>query len=298
MQRAIDWSDLRILLAVGRSGSLAAAAVALGVHRSAVMRRVERLEARLGLRLFDRSTHGLALTAAGERLMPHAESIEEETARMLQAVHLDHGRPCGSVRVAATLNLAFGLLPRLIGRFRAAYPEIAVDVSATPDGSSSIHPDHFDIALRTLEADVRKHEHMVGRRVGKLPLAVYGARAYFADRKVPRRRRDVGGHKLLLGNGPLAHIAAMRWMSAAAGSAELVYRASSMLLLFAGVRDGLGICCVPRYLGDAEGELIRAFDVPEEHCADLWILRHAHHRDNARMRAFSDFMAAEFRTVL
>ena len=64
MQRAIDWSDLRILLAVGRSGSLAAAAVALGVHRSAVMRRVERLEARLGLRLFDRSTHGLALTAA------------------------------------------------------------------------------------------------------------------------------------------------------------------------------------------------------------------------------------------
>ena len=56
MQRAIDWSDLRILLAVGRSGSLAAAAVALGVHRSAVMRRVERLEARLGLRLFDRST--------------------------------------------------------------------------------------------------------------------------------------------------------------------------------------------------------------------------------------------------
>jgi DNA-binding transcriptional LysR family regulator len=56
MQRAIDWSDLRILLAVGRSDSLAAAAAALGVHRSTVMRRVERLEARLGLRLFDRST--------------------------------------------------------------------------------------------------------------------------------------------------------------------------------------------------------------------------------------------------
>jgi DNA-binding transcriptional LysR family regulator len=298
MQRAIDWSDLRVLLAVGRSGSLAAAAAALGVHRSTVMRRVERLEAGLGLLLFDRSTHGLALTAAGERLMPHAESIEEETASMLQAVHVDHGRPSGNVRVAATLNLAFGLLPPLIARFRRAYPEITVDVSATPDGSSPIHPDHFDIALRTLEADVRKHEHMVGRRVGKLPLAVYGARAYFADRKVPRRRQDVGGHKLLLGIGPLANIAAMRWMSAVAENAELVYRASSMLLLFAGVRDDLGICCLPRYLGEKEGELIRAFNVPEEHCADLWILRHAHHRDNVRMRAFGDFMAAEFRKVL
>jgi DNA-binding transcriptional LysR family regulator len=298
MQRGIDWADLRILLAVGRLGSLAAAASALGVHRSTVMRGVERLEASLGLVLFDRSTRGLALTAAGERLMPHAESIEEETASMLRAVDVDHGRRSANLRVAATLNLAYGLLPRLIARFSAAYPGITVDVTGTADGVSSIHPDQFDIALRTLEADVRKHERMVGRRVGKLPLAVYGARAYFADRKVPRRKQDVGGHRLLLGNGPLANIAAMRWMSAAAENAELVYRASSMLLLLAGVRDGLGICCLPRYLCEGERELIRAFNVPEEHCADLWILRHAHHRDNARMRAFTDFMAAEFRKVL
>jgi DNA-binding transcriptional LysR family regulator len=230
--------------------------------------------------------------------MPHAESIEDEAANMLAAVDVDHGRPSGKVRVAATLNLAYGLLPRLVGRFRAAYPEIAVEVTGTADGFSAVHPDHFDIALRTLETDVRKHEHMVGRRVGKLPLAVYGARAYFAARKVPRRKQDIAGHRLLLGNGALADIAAMRWMSAVAVEAELVYRASSMLLLFAGVRDGLGISCLPRYLCEREPRLIRAFDVPEEHCADLWILRHAHHRDNARMRAFADFMASEFSKLL
>ena len=297
MQHKIDWDDLRIFLAVGRRGSLAAAAAKLGVHRSTVMRRIERLESNLGLQLFDRSAQGLALTAAGERFLPHAESIEEKAANMLQAIDADHGRPSGNVRVAATFNLAFGLLPSLVARFRAAYPEITIDVTGTLDGYSAIHPDHFDVALRTLESDVREHEHMVGRRVAKLPLAIYGAREYFANRKVPKRKQELGGHKLLLGNGPLGNIAAMRWMSAVAENAELVYRASSMLLLLAAVRDGLGMSCLPRYLCDGEPELIRAFNVPEEHCADLWILRHAHHRDNARMRAFTDFMQSEFRKV-
>jgi AhpD family alkylhydroperoxidase len=62
-----------------------------------------------------------------------------------------------------------------------------------------------------------------------------------------------------------ATVAAMRWMSAVAENAELTYRASSMLLPFAAVRNGLGICCLPRYLCDGEAELIRAFNVPDEH---------------------------------
>ena len=57
-------------------------------------------------------------------------------------------------------------------------------------------------------------------------------------------------------------------MSAVAEGAELVYRASSMLLLLAAVRDGLGMSCLPRYLCDGEPELIRAFNVPEEHYLD------------------------------
>ena len=55
MQREVDWDDLRTLILVARAGSLAGAAGALGSHRSTVLRRIERLEARLGLRLFDRT---------------------------------------------------------------------------------------------------------------------------------------------------------------------------------------------------------------------------------------------------
>jgi DNA-binding transcriptional LysR family regulator len=193
---------------------------------------------------------------------------------------------CGSQR----RSILRSLLPRLIARFSAAHPGIIVDVTGTPDGSGSIYPDQFDIALRTLE-DVRKHGHMLRRRVGKLPLAVYGARAYFADRK------SRGESRMWENTGCFWATVRSRKLRRC-GGCRRPPRTPNMLLLLAGVGDGLGICCLSRYLCEGESELIGAFNVPEEHCADLWILRHVHHRDNTRMRAFTDFMAAEFRKVL
>ena len=298
MQHSFDWDDLRFFYAVGHSNSLAAAAEMLGIHRSTVLRRIERLEDRLGAHLLNRTARGITLTAAGERLMPHAEKMSDETDMLVRAADADHGRPAGNIRIAATFNLSFGLLPPIIARFRETYPEISVDLSATLDGYGPIHPDHFDIAFRTLEADVQAHENMVGRRLGKLPMAVYGSQTYFAKRPRPKTVSDMAKHRFLLGSGYLGSISAMRWLESHVKDAEPVYRASSMLLLLAAVRNGLGIAGLPCYLGDNEPDLIRVFDVPIEHCVDLWVLRHPHQRDTARMRAFADFVTAEIRMLL
>ena len=293
MQHKYDWDDFRLFYAAGHSRSLASAAVDLGIHRSTLLRRIERLEKRLGMHLFDRTLLGITLTAAGERMMPHAERMADQMARVLQVCDADHGRPVGNIRVAATLNLAFGLLPPIIARFRDVYPEISVDLTGTPDGSETIHPDQFDIAFRTLGTDFQDHENMVGRRLGKLPMAIYGAKDYFAQHNKPRSVADISKHRILLGCGPLANIAAMHWLETHAKDTAPVYRASNMLLLLSAVSKGLGITCLPRYLCENVRGLITAFDVPEECCADLWILRHAHQRDTARMRAFADFVTAE-----
>lgn len=71
-----EWSDLRYLLTVARSGSLTAAARQMGVEHSTVSRRITALETALGAKLFDRRTGGLLLTPQGERLMAAAEGME------------------------------------------------------------------------------------------------------------------------------------------------------------------------------------------------------------------------------
>lgn len=291
----LDWDDLHTLIAVARAGSLAGAATALGTHRSTILRRIDRLEARLGMRVFDRTPQGLVLTAAGERVAAQVERMADAADEVLQSADADHGRPVGNIRLAATFNLGFGPLPKVIGRFRAAFPEITVEVIGTLDGYSTIHPDQFDIALRTLEGDVAKHEQMVGRRLGRLPLAVYGGKSYFTSRPIPRSLKALRQHKLLLSSGALSNLSGSRWFEGSLKSNAVAYRASSMLLLLAAVREGLGLACLPCYLCEGDSRLVRAFDVPKERCADLWVLRHAHSRDNARLRVFADFLASELR---
>jgi DNA-binding transcriptional LysR family regulator len=288
----LDWDDLRIFLAVGQHGSLNGAAKVLGFHRSTVLRRIDRLEKQIGQRLFDRSPDGVTLTAAGERLLPHAENMADQTAGMLRVADVDHGRPAGAIRVGTTFNLAFGLLPRTLARFRVSFPEITVDLVATPDGYGPVHPDDIDIAFRTLETGTKGHDEMVGRQLGSLPVALYGSEKYFAEFPPPQQIEEIATHRIVTGGDNLSHIAAMRWLASKTGGLEPVYRASSMLLLLAAARDGVGVACLPRYLGDRETGLRRAIDLPAEVGAELWLLRHPHHRDTARMRAFSDFMSA------
>ena len=248
--------------------------------------------------MFDRTTEGVILTVHGERLVPHAEAIADQTRHVLRLADANDGHPAGNIRVAATFNLAFALLPPVLADFRKAYPDISVDVSATIDGYGPIHPDQCDVGFRTLQPETPHHEDMVGRRLGKLPIAVYGSSSYFETRPVPKSVMELAGHSLLCGEGPLSNVSAMRWFQAQSSNTRPVYRANSMLLLYAAVGHGLGLACLPRYLAAHRGDLVHVFDLPDTCFADLWILRHAHHRHTARMRVFTEFMSSQIPHLL
>lgn len=287
----LDWDDLRIFNTAAQHGSLNRAAAALDIHRSTVLRRIERLETEIGQKVLERGPEGVLLTAAGERLLERTERMADETDELVRTSDRDSGRPAGSIRVGATFNLAFGLLPGVLAAFRQTYPEITIDLVATPDGYSPLRADDTDIGFRTLEQGTKGHDEMVGRRLGQLPVAIYGAREYFDASPPLRTEVDLANHRLILGSGILSRIAALQWLEDACKPVVPVYRANSMLLMLSAVRDGIGLACLPCYLGDKERNLVRVLELDASLAAELWILRHPHHRDTARMRAFSEFVS-------
>ena len=136
--------------------------------------------------------------------------MADETVNLLREADVDHGRPAGLIRVGATFNLAFGLLPRAIVSFRDALPEISVDLIATPDGYSPVHPDDIDIAFRTLEAGTKGHNEMIERRLGDLPVAIYGSKSYLRKNPAPTEFSDLKNHRLVTCGDNLARMAAMK----------------------------------------------------------------------------------------
>ncbi|PVH27973.1 LysR family transcriptional regulator [Pararhodobacter oceanensis] len=127
-----DWDDLRVFLAVARGESLSRAGKVLKLDAATVGRRVARLEAAMGARLFTRSPQGYGLTDEGGRLVSHAQAIESEMARAHDALTGAGEGITGQVRIGAPDGAANYLLPQVVAEIVAENPALEVHIVALP----------------------------------------------------------------------------------------------------------------------------------------------------------------------
>ena len=120
--------QVEAFLAVGTFGGFRRAAEALRLTQPAISARIRALEASLDVRLFERGKHGLALSAAGRALRPHAEQLLRAVALARQAVHDLRPASGGALQIAAVLSICTYLLPDVLKRFQTAYPKVLITV--------------------------------------------------------------------------------------------------------------------------------------------------------------------------
>lgn len=148
--QGLPWAEVPVLLALMRRGSLAAAAQALGVDRTTVARRLERLEAQLGVQLFERISGKLVATAQGRRILAAAERAEQELSH-LNPSESEQRFKLGKVRIALSEQVLAGFAPQL---------------------SAFVHC-HSDVFLEFVTSnrfvDLMKYEADVVLRIGRNP---------------------------------------------------------------------------------------------------------------------------------
>jgi len=187
-------SDLVAFIAVAREGSFTKAAVQLGVSQPALSHTLRSLEARLGVRLLNRTTRSVAPTEAGERLL---RSIEPQFAQIegtLTALTELRDKPSGTVRITATQHAAETVLwPRLSAVMRS-YPDITVEL-VTDEGLTNIVTERFDAGVRVGEF---VEKDMIAVRIGpEMRQAIVGTPEYFKSRPLPKRPEDLTGHRCI-----------------------------------------------------------------------------------------------------
>ena len=125
-----NWDDLRYVLAVATQGSAAAAARALGVNHSTVVRRIRAFEERIDLRLFDHLSTGYRLTAKGEMFLDAARSMDGTLTELARKVGGGEDELAGNVRVTTTDAMVRVMLEDL-ARFRRLHPRVTLDILIT-----------------------------------------------------------------------------------------------------------------------------------------------------------------------
>jgi DNA-binding transcriptional LysR family regulator len=182
---------LSAFVAVAERRSFAKAAVELGLSRSALSETIRALEARLGVRLLNRTTRSVSLTAAGERLLSHVRPPLAELAAAIESVAAFRDRPAGLLRLTVAPPAARSLLAPLLARFLAQHPEIQIEVSVDA-ALVDIVAERFDAGIRGGERVARD---MIAIRVSDdLRLLVFAAPSYLARRPPPATPYDLEAH--------------------------------------------------------------------------------------------------------
>jgi DNA-binding transcriptional LysR family regulator len=184
--------ELEVFAAVVQRGSFSAAGRVLGLTPSAVSRTIDRIEARLGVRLMLRTTRVLTLTAEGRvylgaarRILADLDDAEREIA--------DQGAPRGRLRVSAALAHGRQCIVPLLGEFAALYPHILVDISLT-DAIADIHGGQADVAIRF---GVLADSPLTALRVGQTGRTIVASPEYLARRGTPQVPEDLHNHNCL-----------------------------------------------------------------------------------------------------
>lgn len=278
------WDDLRFVLAVARSGNLAAAAAALSVNHSTMFRRLNAVEAAIGAKLFERLASGYRLTDAGQRLIEAAERMEAEALALDRDLTGRDTRLSGQLRVTCSETLGLkGLIP-LIRAFRDKHPGIVVELSV----------DNRQVDMARREADVairatRPAEgDLFGRKIADVQWGFFAAPGYLKQRGTPKRLSDFSGHDLIGWTDSAPRTKAGAWLSRHLPHATIGFRTSGFVSQYVAARAGLGIALLPIYLAADDKDIVPMLGRLSDLATEMWIVTHRSLKDTARVRSFMD----------
>lgn len=283
----LDWDDLRFFLVVAREGSFSAAAKTLKVAQPTVGRRIAGFERALGSRLFVAAPGGRALSAAGRRLLTHAQQME---AHALAAERAASGRDAGlrgKVTVTAAHWMIAGVIAPLLEPFVSEHPELEVDLAA--DGRHlNLARGEADLALRPSPFE---HQAIVQKKLCHVAFALYASDSYLARFGAPDFTRQCEGHRVIAMSRSLTRVPDVEWLPRVAARGRVVVRANEREQMLAMVSAGVGIALLPRFLGDrAPG--VRLVPVPTEGpVRALWLGVHRDVRTLPRVQATVGFLS-------
>lgn len=275
----MEWSDVRIFLAVVRGGSLGEAARSLGVSHPTVGRRIKALEDEAEQALFRRTRDGLVLTDAGDAVLTLAEAMENSGLAMERRLAGNHQRLEGVLRISSAEWFAGYVLAPVLTELTRRHPAIVPEVIASYR-LLDLSRREADVAFRIVpftEPDI------VQRRLMRMPYGVYGAAEV-----VEMVRNDPASVGLILMNSAQSHFPDVAWLLDSFPRSRRVFSSTSRAIQAQMCARGMGIAVLPRPLGDAVPGLQRIATAEQPPGRDIWVGYHHDLRHMDRLRALLD----------
>lgn len=279
----MEWSDIRVFLAVAREGTLIAAGRKLGQTQPTMGRRLRALEEAVGHKLFQRTSDGFTLTDEGAAMLAHAERMEEEALAIERQIAGQTQHLEGTLRVTSFDWFAARVLTPVLAEYARAHPRVIVEL-LTDTRFLNLSRREADLAFRIGpfdEADV------VSRKLAHIRYSVYvrkGHRHPVAS--------DGAGSTLLTLDQAFTGTPDDSWLQKKLPHARTIFRSNSRDVQARMCAEGVGAAILPIALGNAIKGIERVDLGEEPPGRDMWLGYHRDMRRLARLRAMLDLVVA------
>jgi DNA-binding transcriptional LysR family regulator len=281
-----NWDEIKTAYQVARMGTVSGAADVLGVHHATVIRHIDALEGRLGVKLFQRHARGYTPTEAGDDLFRVAQATDDQFSQLSGRIKGRGTEVSGELVVTSLVSLAPRMVP-VLTEFQQKHPDVLVRY-LTGDRLFRLEYGEAHVAIRAGTAPDQPDN--VVQPFVRQSVALYATKGYIAHNGMPKSIENASGHRFVGHDQDDNRAPFHRWLGAIVDRSQFTFRSTDVRALEQAVLSGAGIGFMPIMEARANPDLIEIMEPREDWSAPLWLVTHVDlHRTN-KVQAFLTFL--------
>lgn len=277
-----NWDELRTAYQVARLGTVSGAAEVLGVHHATVIRHIDALESRLGVKLFQRHARGYTATEAGRDLLTVAQAADEQFVQLANRIK-GHGETVqGELIVTSIAGIADLLVP-VLADFQAQQPQLVVRF-LTDMRLFRLDYGEAHVAIRAGAAP--EEPDNVVQPLVRIKTGLYAARSYAEKHGLPASEADLPAHRFIIADSEAARAPFYRWLREQVPDSALTFRTGEPQAMEQALRHGAGIGFLSAFRAHGDESLVEVMPPRPEWESPLWLVTHVDLHRTRKVQAF------------
>ncbi len=287
-----NWDEVRTAYKVASVGTVSGAAEVLGVHHATVIRHIDALEERLGVKLFQRHARGYTPTEAGDDLLRVAQATDDQLSQLAGRIK-GRGNDVGGELIVTSLGGFSHWLVPVLADFQLEYPDIIVRY-LTSDRLFRLEYGEAHVAIRAGRVPDQPDNVVQPFMVQKTTL--YASEAYVERNGCPSDWKEFAKHRFVGTDNSKSRAPFAMWMREHVPDECVVFRSGDVHAQRRAIQQGAGIGFMPQLQAQERGGLIEVTPPREEWDGPLWLVTHMDLHRTTKVQAFLSFLKERAKT--
>lgn len=281
-----NWDEIKTAFQVARLGTVSGAAEVLGVHHATVIRHIDALEGRLGVKLFQRHSRGYTATEAGQDLLRVAQATDDQFNQLAGRIRGRGTEVSGELVITSLIDIALRMVPVLVA-FQKAYPDVVVRY-LTGERLFRLEYGEAHVAIRA--GTVPDQPDNVVQQFHHLRMGLYASTSYIETYGRPDGLESLAHHRFVAHDDDDNRAPFERWLRRSVPARCLAFRSTDMRALRAAIIRGAGIGFLPLFEGRALPDLHEVYPQQQEWSSPLWLVTHVDLHRTTKVQSFLEFL--------